>query len=104
MMALPFTAVHPSHLVVTVSDEGYLSKRNGRLKGPRGCTAWMDYDYSGHVTLVRAPTPDNSVCLNFSVLNEILLGAQCSRHGFVPASTFSIIDDDMAEGAAVRVL
>jgi hypothetical protein len=64
----------------------------------------MNNECSDHVILVPTPTPDNSVCLNFSVLNDILLGADGSCHGFVAASTFPIIDDDMAEGAAVHVL
>jgi hypothetical protein len=64
----------------------------------------MNYECSGHVTLVSAPTPDNSVCLNFSILDEIFLRADGTRHSFVAASTLPIVNDDMADRTAVDVL
>jgi hypothetical protein len=64
----------------------------------------MNYECSGHVTLVSAPTPDNSVCLNFSILDEIFLRADGSRHSFVAASTLPIVNDDVPERGKVRIL
>ncbi|MDX6501542.1 MAG: hypothetical protein QOG23_4802 [Blastocatellia bacterium] len=63
----------------------------------------MNNECGRDVTQVPAPTPDNSVRLNSSVLNEIFLGADGSRLGFAAASTLPIVNDDVTERGPVFV-